>query len=310
MKNLSFLGLLIGLVFLNGCRTNDEGSDTSAAGQVTPNPGGQAVTDATSGCAAALNTFGFPNSCSCPNGYGYNSTIGKCTSSNRMCTMAIVRMFQPDTGKCVSATNGCDASDLETGGWRRMDTTDQCGVPAQGNVQVKAKVAGFDFKGFRIAAALDQNAACPMVATAESDACLNANGTTSFDKGCGVLCSLPIAAKTKVAGFNFKGLKIAAALGQNSACPQVATAETDACIKAAGSTTYDKGCNTLCSKPIAKKGKVAGFNFSGFKILDALPANTACPMVATAESDACIDAGGSSSFDKGCSVLCSVPISQ
>jgi hypothetical protein len=310
VKKLCFLGFLIGLFFLNGCRTTDEGSETSAAGQVRPNPGGQSVIDPTGGCVATLYIYGFANSCSCPNGYNYNSTIGKCTLSNRMCTMAIVRMFHPDSGHCVSATNGCEASDLGSAGWRNLDTTDQCGVPTQGTVKIKAKVAGFDFKGFRIAAGLDQNAACPMVATPETDACLNLNGTTSFDKGCGVLCSLPIAPKNKVAGFDFKGLKISPALGQNSACPMVATAETDACINVGGSTTFDKGCKTLCSKPIAKKGKVAGFNFLGFKILDALPANGACPMVATAESDACLDAGGSVSYDKGCSIICSAPISQ
>ena len=71
MKNLSFFVLWISLVFINGCRTTDEGSDTSAAGQVTPNPNGQAVTDSTGGCSAALNAFGFPNTCNCPNGYNY-----------------------------------------------------------------------------------------------------------------------------------------------------------------------------------------------------------------------------------------------
>ena len=59
--------------------------------------------------------------------------------------------------------------------------------------------------------------------------------------------------QTYVAGFDFGGFNIRPALVKGTACPQIATPESDACLfKAKGKTSYDESCNTLCTEPMAK----------------------------------------------------------
>lgn len=294
-----------------GCRTAEETSDSQAFGPTkgggTPPPSATVIdVPTTATCAKTNNTYGFPVVCVCPANYEYNAVIGKCTDTKRMCTMAIVEMFHPATGNCIHAKDGCSASDLTTGGWQRKLATDQCGPVTTG----PKNVAGFDFVGLKIMESLPANFACPQVVIAESDACLAKNAVPSYTKNCAILCSQPIAKKGSVAGYDFKGPRIALALPANGACPQLANAETDACLNINGSTTYDKSCKTLCSLPIAKKGRVAGFDFKGFKTAAALPANSACPQVALAESDACLNLQGETSYTKTCGILCNVPIAK
>jgi hypothetical protein len=113
-----------------GCRTGDAG-DANPAGITATDaapasaPSGDVVAP-TGQCTRDLNPFGHAGRCDCPKGFEYNAVIGKCTNQNRVCTLAIVSMFHPETGKCLEANNGCVASDLKTAGWRAQTTEDRC----------------------------------------------------------------------------------------------------------------------------------------------------------------------------------------
>lgn len=198
---------------------------------------------------------------------------------------------------CHTTTNDESNSDLEGRRSRR----------SPGNTSAAANVAGFDFTGFHTATGLPQGTACPQRATAETDACIAAGGNSRYKADCRILCSVPIAPAGKVVGFNFTGVRIEDELPPNGACPLRATAETDACIAANGKNLFAKSCAPLCSLPIAPEGKIAGYNRTGFQVVDALPPNSACPQRATVDTDACLAAGGRNLYQASCAALCSVP---
>lgn len=86
-------------------------------------------------------------------------------------------------------------------------------------------------------------------------------------------------------------------------------ADESACDRARGTTTITNGCRLLCSKPVAELGKIAGYDFDGFQVLDVPTIPLACPTVVTEEQTACIAAGGEAS-GAGCHRLCSKPIAR
>jgi hypothetical protein len=178
----------------------------------------------------------------------------------------------------------------------------------ESDVKRGRKVAGYDFEGPKITEALAPNAACPEVVTAEADACRAARGSDTYTRGCGLLCSVPIAQKGRVAGFDFAGFRSDEALAPMTACPQIADPVTDACLAVRGQTAYTKSCGVLCSLPVAPEGKVAGFDFSGYRSVEALGPMRACPEVMSPVADACLSKKGRTSYTRDCSVVCSVPV--
>jgi hypothetical protein len=174
----------------------------------------------------------------------------------------------------------------------------------------KSTVAGFDFKGFQILKKKSGGQCKFFVAPKEQLACNAAGGETVFASNCKPLCSEPIAPKGKVAGYDFTGPVIRKAPPKGIKCPAVQTAEAEACSAIGGDATKDDSCNVLCDTPIAREGEVAGFDFAGFHVQNALPPGTACTLIATPESDACFDVGGDGSRDENCNILCNRPIAK
>jgi len=168
------------------------------------------------------------------------------------------------------------------------------------------KVAGFDFDGFQVAS-VGGAEICPEIVDAVAARCEQIEGVSTATKGCKTLCSLPIAPRGKVAGFDFSGFTMAPE-GGAEICPAVIREEEQACFAAGGHPAPAKGCKTLCSVPIAPRGKVAGYDFEGPKVLPEMPANMACPAVLRPEDAACERAGGTAKLADGCATLCSKPI--
>jgi hypothetical protein len=53
---------------------------------------------------------------------------------------------------------------------------------------------------------------------------------------------------------------------------------------------------------------ISGYNMSGFGQCRALPSGEACPQNADPVTDACLNAGGHTSYCSDCTVMCSVPV--
>jgi len=304
---MKVLVLSIGILALSltpGCRTTNEVSEIKAADPIDDNSD---QVDPTGICTPDVNQFGFPSACDCPVNYIYDHTIGKCTTQTAgsldpsgICTPDVNQfgfpsacdcppnyIYQSTIGKCISQR-----------------------VPQLNGAVPSTKVTGFDFKGLKVLVRAPDNQVCAAVVNEEEEACIKIGGVISRADGCKVLCSQPIAKVDKIAGYNFKGRRISDPLPAMTACPSVATEEGDACRAVKGKSKFEKGCKVMCSKPIAKKGKVAGFDFSGFKIADKLMPPNACPSVAHEEADSCLSVGGETTFTKSCNILCSFPITK
>jgi hypothetical protein len=114
----------------------------------------------------------------------------------------------------------------------------------------------------------------------------------------------------QVAGFNFEGAQFAVARSEDRFCPLIDSPEASACRSVQGRTILDQDCNVLCSLPIADSGRIAGFDFSGWRTAPALQENALCPLIDTREDMACRALLGRISIDEGCFSLCSFPIAQ
>lgn len=169
-------------------------------------------------------------------------------------------------------------------------------------------IGGYDLAGPKRAAPRPRNTFCPEVVDAVQEACMKKGGRTTAVAGCKSVCSVPIAAAGKIAGFDMGGFKTRAALPEGTGCPEIADAVTDACITAKGKTSMAQGCKVLCSVPVAPSGKVAGYDLKGYKKLDAMPTGTMCPEMLDEASEACRIAKGRVTQAKGCKYLCSLPI--
>jgi hypothetical protein len=169
-----------------------------------------------------------------------------------------------------------------------------------------AKVAGFDFSGFKVAE-LGGAEICPEIVDAVAMACNAADGKAMPAKGCKTLCSVPVAPRGKVAGFDFGGFKVADQSG-DELCPEIVDAVAGACFDAGGKASPAKSCKTLCSVPVAPRGKVAGYDFDGPKIMNAAPENMACIELVRPEEEACREVNGRIIQADDCHSLCSKPI--
>ena len=112
----------------------------------------------------------------------------------------------------------------------------------------------------------------------------------------------------KVSGYDFEGPKALPNDMVPEICTMVMQPEQMACQAVGGTTLQANGCKVLCSEPIARAGKVAGYGFTGFNIVDAPRPGIMCPMVVSSESMACYELGGDTTRVVGCSDVCSVPI--
>jgi hypothetical protein len=116
--------------------------------------------------------------------------------------------------------------------------------------------------------------------------------------------------KKVVQGYDFSGFKTMNPAPKDMVCTAVLKAEQAACQEVEGVTIWADKCKVMCSKPIAPKGKVAGYNFQGFAISEALAEDMVCAAILTPEQEACSENGGHSQFAANCKNLCSVPISS
>lgn len=182
---------------------------------------------------------------------------------------------------------------------------------ADGSKSKKAKVIqGYDLTGFKTLDAAPKDMICTTVLRPEEAACQDAGGKTFWADKCKPLCSIPVAPKGKVAGYNFTSFVVADALPEDMACAAIVSAEQEACFKNSGKTQVAKNCKYLCSVPISPKGKVSGFNFQGPQIsVSELPKDHACAQVVRPEEEACRRAGGKITIAEKCSVICSKMIS-
>jgi hypothetical protein len=171
-------------------------------------------------------------------------------------------------------------------------------------------VSGYDFRGPQVQKKRASEI-CPAVISGEAIACGIARGKSVSTENCGTLCSVPIAPSDKRAGFSFAGFEILNKPSSRIFCPQVIGPEALACERVGGaSTSAADRCASLCSLPIARPGKVAGFTFDGFKVLDIPASGLLCPAVLTEEMAACERAGGSRSSANNCATVCSLPIAK
>ncbi len=107
----------------NGDAKNAQASQPAVAskpGQTSPSNEGRRD------CVRSINEFGKSRQCRCPDSLVYNPITGNCEKGGRMCTMSLTDMFNEKTGQCYTARNGCEASDLESVGWRKKLETDTC----------------------------------------------------------------------------------------------------------------------------------------------------------------------------------------
>ena len=112
--------------------------------------------------------------------------------------------------------------------------------------------------------------------------------------------------RPKVSGFDFDGPKALPAAPSRCAF-RVEPEESTACRELGGVTLQAADCRVLCSKPIARPGSVAGYDFQGYKKLrkqDPLCAFHREPE----ESRMCREVGGVSTQATQCKILCSKPI--
>lgn len=175
----------------------------------------------------------------------------------------------------------------------------------------KIMVQGYDLSGLQTLDAPRKDMICTTVLRPEEAACQAARGKTIWADKCKPLCSLPIAPKGKVAGYNFSSFVIAEALAPDMVCAAVVSAEEEACFERGGKTQVAAKCKHLCSLPIASEGKISGFNFNGAKLNVApLPKGTMCTQVVRPEEEACRKAGGKILMAEKCEAICTVIINK
>lgn len=153
---------------------------------------------------------------------------------------------------------------------------------------------------------------CPAVFTDEQSACRDNGGANIPIENCKFLCSVPYLLssaqnKGKVIGFGFEGIVTAKVAKKDQVCAALVRPEEEACHAVGGKKIKADGCKFLCSKPIAERGKVAGYNFAGPQYgLAGLAEGDACPAILIAEDEACRLIRSSRSFTTSeCKVLCS-----
>lgn len=173
-------------------------------------------------------------------------------------------------------------------------------------------VAGYDFDGPKALPSDNAPSVCPPILSPGDvvNACFKVKGKqrlANFEppNNCAVLCSKPIAPENKIAGYDFEGFKFQSTEGPPVLCAAVVSPEEEACNQAGGTPTTAR-CKTLCSIPIAKAGKVAGFNAKGFTTADAA-GDEICPAVLDPDAERCFAVEGQTSRAAGCTTLCSLP---
>ena len=172
----------------------------------------------------------------------------------------------------------------------------------------KTVVSGYDLEGPKVLPSDTVLAEfCAAVVSEVRTACAKAGGASSRVNGCGDLCSVPIAAAGKTAGYGFEGYVQVSDDEQPTACSEVVLPEASACEKAGGKLLSAGDCRSLCTKPIAEKGKVAGYDTKGFKVLPAATQDTVCIFVVSEVEMRCDAVGGTSTAAADCATLCSHP---
>ncbi len=111
---------------------------------------------------------------------------------------------------------------------------------------------GYDFSGPKTMEAAPKDMICTALVRAEEVACQDVKGKTILANKCQVMCSIPIAPKGKVAGYNFKSFIITDALPAGKVCAAVVSPEHEACLKAGGKVTIAEKCSALCSVRISR----------------------------------------------------------
>jgi hypothetical protein len=144
-------------------------------------------------------------------------------------------------------------------------------------------------------------ACLPILCALAVAACSNADSDVGGDES-----NVTGGSRERVSGFDFDGPKVLP--GQEGTCNFITQPEEEkACLDAGGKAKLAGGCETLCSTPIARSGKVAGYDFTGYQ--QAASTLAVCSFFTEPEeSKACTALGGSSVHSDGCRVFCSTPI--
>jgi hypothetical protein len=177
-------------------------------------------------------------------------------------------------------------------------------------VNQSSKVSGFDLDGPKALSTTQVTSQiCVQIVPREQGPCEEVHGTLSRANGCKNLCSLPIAADGKAAGYDFDGYKQASnANAATQICPEMLSEEETVCRNAHGVVTPIDACHVLCSKPIARQGKMAGYDLTGFKILPNEGTELFCPDVVSPVREACTKVHGETTRGDSCRDLCSLSL--
>lgn len=211
-------------------------------------------------------------------------------SLSKLSFLAVLSLFTLAIGACSADSDDTSSSDDE--------------------IRRAKKVSGYDISGPK---ALPADRApvefCAAVISQEQEACERVRGQTKRANGCRDLCSLPIAAEGKAAGYDLSGFKqLPNDRVPVELCAAVVSDVQTACQNVRGAVSRANGCADLCSKPIAPAGKVAGFDKNGFKILanDKVPVEFCAAVVSETQAQ-CEKVGGETTRVNGCGHLCSLP---
>ena len=132
MKTTLFSLVILILTTLSCATTSDGQTSTNgknlpkSASDVTTRPLLKPRGETPLHCVKSINQFGQPGNCQCQSELSYNPITGRCEKGGRMCTQALVEMFNEATGQCHTARNGCEAGDLKSIGWRQRKPEDSC----------------------------------------------------------------------------------------------------------------------------------------------------------------------------------------
>jgi hypothetical protein len=133
---------------------------------------------------------------------------------------------------------------------RVKDCQTLCSVP----IAPPGKVAGFDFDGFQVRGESDPDSTCPELVDAVAETCRTSLGVATPTADCTTLCSVPIAQRGEVSGFEFSKLQTKDALPDGTECPdpEVVDALKDACRLSRGKAILAKDCLVLCTVPFSR----------------------------------------------------------
>lgn len=146
---------------------------------------------------------------------------------------------------------------------------------------------------------------CEPTDGADEQACDAVGGELRSANGCKLLCTLPMARRGFVAGYDLEGYKqLPSDAVATEVCAWVPEAD---CTRQRGTIQRANGCRTLCTVPIAESGFTAGYDLEGYKRLpNDRAAATFCEP--NEVGPRCTAVGGTAWAANECRALCTLPL--